>query len=215
MSRTLTLTLSSTLAFGTLLLAQQPQPPGARQAPAPPAATPAQPVLQTPPLTFKVEVEYVEVDAIVTDKQGNVVRGLTREDFEVYENGTRQRIDLFSFIDVPVERAEKPVFAKAPVEPDVQTNVGTPQGRVFVIVLDDLHTYAPRTLQVRRAARRFIEQNLGANDMAAVVHASGRAEASQDFTGNKRLLLEAVDKFMGRKLRSELLNRIDAYNRTT
>jgi hypothetical protein len=166
MSRTLTLTLSSTLALGVILLAQQPPPSGARQAPAPapPAPASTQPVVQTPPVTFKVEVEYVEVDAIVTDKQGNVVRDLTREDFEVYEGGKRQRIDLFSFVDVPVDRAEKPVYAKAPVEPDVQTNVGVPQGRVFVIVLDDLHTYAPRTLQVRRAARRFIEQNLGAND---------------------------------------------------
>jgi len=90
------------------------------------------------------------------------------------------------------------VFAKAPVEPDVQSNVGTPQGRVFVIVLDDLHTYAPRTLQVRRAARRFIEQNLGAKRHGRRRARVGRAEASQDFTGNKRLLLEAVDKFMAR-----------------
>jgi len=217
MSRTLTLALSSTLVFGSILLAQQSPPSGAQQAPAParPPAAATQPVLQTPPVTFKVEVEYVEVDAIVTDKQGNIVRDLKREDFEVYENGQRQRIDLFSFTDVPVERAEKPVYAKAPIEPDVQTNVGAPTGRVFVIVLDDLHTYAPRTLQVRRAARRFIEQNLGANDQAAVVHASGRAQASQDFTGNKQLLLAAVDKFMGRKLRSETINRIEEYSRQT
>jgi hypothetical protein len=165
MSRTLTLALSSALAFCSTLLAQpSPPPAGAGQAPARPAPSAAQPTDQMPPLTFRVEVEYVEVDAIVTDKQGNVVRDLTREDFEIYEAGKRQRIDLFSFVDVPVERAEKPVYAAAPIVPDVQTNVGVPQGRVFVVVLDDLHTYAPRTLQVRRAARRFIEQNLGAND---------------------------------------------------
>jgi VWFA-related protein len=214
MSRKLTLVLSSVLALGSVLLAQQSPPPSAAgQGTARPATPAAQPAVQTPPLTFKVEVEYVEVDAIVTDKQGNVVRDLTRDDFEVYEGGKRQRIDLFSFIDVPVERAEKPVYAAAPIVPDVQTNVSLPQGRIFVLVLDDLHTYPARTLQVRRAARRFIEQNLGANDLVAVVHASGRADAGQDFTGNKQLLLAAVDKFMGKKLRSETLNRIDEYNR--
>ena len=42
----------------------------------PPAAQPP-----SPPLTFKVEVNYVEVDASVTDEQGNFVRNLTRDDF--------------------------------------------------------------------------------------------------------------------------------------
>ena len=50
--------------------------------------------------------------------------------------------------------------------------------------------------------------------MAAVVHTGGRTDASQDFTTNQRLLLQAVDKFMGRKLRSSTMNKIDDYNRT-
>ena len=84
---------------------------------------------------------------------------------------------------------------------------------MFVLVLDDLHTDPLRTPLVRRAARQFIQRHLGANDLAAVVFTSGRASAAQDFTGSKRLLLAAVDRFMGQKLRSRTLNRLDEYNR--
>ena len=40
-----------------------------------------------PEVTFKVEVNSVEEDVRVLDRQGNLVRGLTRDDFQVTENG--------------------------------------------------------------------------------------------------------------------------------
>jgi len=46
---------------------------------------PPQPQSQQP--TFKVQVDYVEVDIVVTDRQGNLVRDLKKEDFQVMEDG--------------------------------------------------------------------------------------------------------------------------------
>ncbi len=86
-------------------------------------------------------------------------------------------------------------------------------GRLYVILLDDLHTAALRSQQVKRAAKQFVERHLGANDIAAVVHTSGRLDASQEFTGNPRLLMQSIDKFMGQKLRSRTLERLDEYYR--
>ena len=57
----------------------------------------------------------------------------------------------------------------------------------------------------KNAARQFIERNLGANDLMAVISTGGRSHDAQEFTSNKRLLLAAVDKFMGRKLQSATL----------
>ena len=68
--------------------------------------------------TFKVEVDYVEVDALVTDQRGNFVRDLKKEDFEVLEDGKPQAITTFSIIDIPTERAIRPLFAGRPIEPD-------------------------------------------------------------------------------------------------
>ena len=66
---------------------------------------------------------------------------------------------------------------------------------------------------VKNAARQFIQRNLGANDLMAVVTTGGRTDASQEFTSNRRLLLAAVDKFMGQKLDSATMTRNNEYFR--
>jgi VWFA-related protein len=75
------------------------------------------------------------------------------------------------------------------------------------MVIDDLHTYFGRTTRVRAAARQFIEQHLGANDLMAVVHTAGPTDANQEFTADKRLLMAAVDRTSGRKLESASMTR--------
>jgi VWFA-related protein len=144
--------------------------------------------------TFRAQVDLVEIDAVVTDAQGNPVTGLTADDFEITENGTAQPIAAFSTVDIPIERAERPLFSPTAIEPDVQTNQG-PEGRVYVIALDDIHpTLALRT---RRFMRRFLEQHFGTNDVAAIAYLGQGAGNSQDFTSNRRVLLNALDRFTG------------------
>ena len=168
---------------------------------------------QQPPITFRAEVNYVEVDARVLDQQGRFIGDLKAEDFEVLEDGKPQKVSAFSLVNIPVERVQRPLFASRPVEPDVRNNLQGADGRIYLLVLDDLHTQALRSQRTKAAARQFIERYIGANDLAAVIHTGGRTDANQDFTNNQRLLLQAVDKFMGRKLRSSTLNKIDDYNR--
>jgi VWFA-related protein len=172
---------------------------------------PQEPIAPGP--TFKAQVEYVEVDAVVTDQQGQFVRNLKKDDFQVFEDGKPQNISTFSVVDIPIERADRPLFAARPIEPDVQSNERPFDGRVYVMILDDLHVDALRTQRVRQSARQFIERNLGANDLMAVIFTGGRAADSQEFTSNKRLLLNAVDKFMGRKLQSVTLSKNQQYFR--
>src|SRR5438552_2976426 len=50
--------------------------------------------------TFKAQVEYVEVDALVTNQQGQFVRDLSKDDFQVFEDGKRQTISTFSLVDI-------------------------------------------------------------------------------------------------------------------
>src|ERR1041385_3912239 len=87
--------------------------------------------------TFRVQVDYVEVDAVVTDRNGNVVRDLKKEDFQVLEDGKAQTINTFTFVNIPVERADRPLFAASPIEPDVRTNERPFEGRVYVMVIDE------------------------------------------------------------------------------
>lgn len=196
MYRRLLVTTSIAAALAATLVAGQ-----APQAPA-----------DTPPLTFRAEVNYVEVDTVVTDSQGNAVTDLTVDDFEVREDGRPQEVTAFAMVNLPIERPERPLFADAPIEPDVQSNAAV-EGRIYAIVLDDLHTRFTNTIRVKQALRTFIEERFGSNDLAAVVYTSGRVSAGQEFTNNPRLLLAAIDKFSGRNLRSEALEINDALNR--
>lgn len=163
------------------------------------------------PPRFRVEVNYVEVDAVVTDAQGDFVRNLTRDDFEVLEGGKPQEISTFSVVDVPIERGEAPLLAPN-VLPDVATNERGFNGRVYLLILDDLHTAPLRTNRVKLAARQFVERYVGANDLVAVVNTGGRTDASQEFTNNKARLLRAIDRFIGQKPRSATLEKLDQYN---
>ena len=192
--------LLASLGAATLVAQQPPLPQP------PPSPPPAQ--TEPPPPTFRVEVNYVEVDAVVTDAQGNPVTDLTANDFEVREDGRPQTITAFSTINIPIERAERPLFANAPIESDVRSNT-TAEGRIYMIVLDDLHTTFTTTPRVRNALHRFIDEDFGTNDLAAVVFTSGMQEGTE-FTNSRRLLLAAVDRFSGRNLRPEALEIAEA-----
>jgi len=194
------------LVLSSVVLAGQQAPP--------PPAPPQQPDPQMPPITFRSEVNYVEVDAVIRDAQGNFVRDLRQGDFQVFEDGVPQTVTAFSLIDIPITLSDRALFLPEDIEPDVRSNADGPEGRLYALLLDDIHTGAMRSVSVRRAATQFIERHLGANDLAAVIHSSGRTDGAQDFTNSRRLLTKAVSTFMGRKLRSPTLNKIDSYNLT-
>ena len=161
--------------------------------------------------TFQTTVNFVDVDVTVADAQGNFVSGLTADDFEVFEDGKPQTIQTFSYIELPVERPNRYRFAGQPVPDDVRSNRDVSSGRVYIILLDDLNVAPLRTNIVRKHAREFIERQFGPHDLAAVVVTSGRKDAAQEFTSDPALLLRAVDHFVGQRLQSAEMQRIDDY----
>ncbi len=99
------------------------------------AAVTARAQVAIPPIEEIVEVRLINIDVVVTDRQGNPVPGLTREDFEVYEKGKRQEITNFSeFAATPDLSGTAPSEAPA---------------RRIVIFID---TYSTDTFERKRAA---------------------------------------------------------------
>src|SRR5204862_2064675 len=131
--RVIIVTMRSYLLISLILLsasagsAQQPQTPPSQQ---PTAAQSA--------VTFRAETNFVEVHAIVTDKTGAFVRDLTADDFEIYEGGRLQKPSVFTYVDLPVERPFTPVNASGPIEPDVRETTRTFDGRIYILLMDDL-----------------------------------------------------------------------------
>ncbi len=154
---------------------------------------------QQPRLTFRATADYVEVDAVVTDSNGEFARGLTAADFDLREDGASQTVDAFSLVDIPFARVPE----TEPVLPDIITNDRDFEGRVYLLVLDSTHVAPSRSKTVRELAHQFILDDVGANDLAAVIQLP--SSSAQDFTSNKRLLLSAVDRFVGNQVPSPVM----------
>ena len=145
--------------------------------------------------TFAAQVALVEVTVSVTDRGGRPVGGLTEDDFEIYEDGQRQSMMAFRRIDVPREAFDVP----ASYAPGDVTSNGVPgrDGRVYLLLLDDLHTHPLRSAEVRGIAREFVERRMLAQDLVAVAMTSGLG-SRQHFTNDRQRLLSAVEEFVGR-----------------
>lgn len=94
-------------------LAQQegpgaPAPNREPSQPAPPAPgqtqgqTPKSPAPAAPQVAISVQSTIVNVDAVVTDQDGNIVSGLKKENFRILDEGQRQQISNFAPTDAPI-----------------------------------------------------------------------------------------------------------------
>src|SRR3954469_21717642 len=96
--------LAAVSFVAALALAAQPQ---AQNAPPDAKATPpqTQPTDQPPPTPdqppiFRAGINFVRVDVIVSDKNGNPVGDLKPEDFEVTEQGKAQKVETFKLVSL-------------------------------------------------------------------------------------------------------------------
>jgi VWFA-related protein len=155
---------------------------------------------ETGPLV-RVNVDLVQVDAIVTDAQGNHVGDLKPEEFEILENGKAQHITNFSFLSgvsggaVQNVQATSVAGRQTEAPPMLPARLAPGQAdRTIAVAIDDFGLSEQSFAAVHAALEKFVEQ-VGPGDLVAIVTTSGRLGALQRLTSDKRLLRAAVDKF--------------------
>lgn len=155
-------------------------------------ATPA-PQSQQP--VFRARTDYVELDAVVTDRHDRAVAGLTKADFAITEHGRPQVIDRVEYVSIPpTHRTVVDVKTAAPAV-DVVTNTHPATGRQWVLAIDDLHIIESHITQTKEVVQEFLE-SLPPEDSVAVTFV-GRADLSQDFTSDLGAQLRAVNRIKG------------------
>lgn len=146
----------------------------------------------------RISVTLVQVDAVVTDKQGKLVTDLDKDEFEIYEDGKRQVITNYSFVSTrPPSTAVMPSPpSKGPPElPSPPFRLEPEQvRRTIAIVVDDLSLSMGSAESVQYYLRKFVEQQMEPGDLVAIIRASGGMGALQQFTADKRQLNSAVDR---------------------
>jgi len=171
-----------------------------------PTATPPPPIQTTqqqPQKPDDVEVvrittNLVQVDAVVTDKSGKVVTDLKPEELEISEDGRKQKITHFSYNVAETAAPEKPagpvvVDKTAPPVPPTRLKSEDIR-RTIAIVVDDLGLSFESTYFVRRALKKFVDEQMQPGDLVAIIRTGGGMGALQQFTADKRQLYAAIER---------------------
>lgn len=191
----------------TPAFAQQPQNlvPGRAQKPAPVRVG-----SQNPEDTVRVGIAAVQVEAIVTDKSGRRINGLTAADFRLIDEGASQELHFFlasegTHANVGGKR-ERTQSDGAGVTTSGASNsplVKPFLGRYVALVFDDLNISPENFLRSRRALTEYINNKLSDYDLVALVATAGSLGSLQQFTNDKQRILTAVDRIASQSGHSE------------
>src|SRR5229473_5927056 len=176
--------------------AQQPRTPITE--PPPPAQPQTQPQKPEDIEVVRITTNLVQVDAVVTDKNGKVVTDLKPEEVQILEDGKPQKITHFSYnviqsalVTPPAKPAN--VDKNAPPAPPVALKPEQVR-RTMAIVVDDLGLSFESTHFVRQALKKFVDEQMQAGDLVAIIRTSGGMGALQQFTSDKRQLHAAIER---------------------
>jgi VWFA-related protein len=185
---------------------QQPAP-----APAPPTSPPAAqptPATQPPPgdaqqpqpPRIRTGINYVRVDVFVTDKNGQPVLDLTKDEFTVAEDNKPQTIDAFSVVKVDSVASEVESGPPRAIRNDFdeEREAQRPDVRLFVILLDDYHVRRGNDMAVRKPLIEFIQNQLAPADMVAIMYPLTPVTDLR-FTRDRDVTVRAISAFEGRK----------------
>lgn len=145
----------------------------------------------------KITTKLVQLDAIVTDANGNHVTDLTADDFEILQDGKPQKITNLSYVQTvapetaPVEtkRIGKNTIIAPPVRPGVPEN-----GRLLTFIVDNCNTSWTSMYAIREGLIKFVQKQMLPTDAVAIYQTLGGASLLQQFTTDKQQLLRIIGK---------------------
>ena len=145
------------------------------------------------PLEHVVTVELVVVEVFVTDKKGNFVDNLTKDDFEIYEDGKKVKIEYFA-----VETPEKEILREEVPKKIIERKIPKrPQEMKLVILFDNINTNRffldsnwPKIEEMFKALSGKIEET-----MIMELNRESGARVIQPFTSDKSLFFDKISKF--------------------
>jgi VWFA-related protein len=177
-------------------LAQQPVNPNS----SPPGQQPPTSQVQKPEEdVVRITTNLVQVDAVVTDKDGKVVTDLKPEEVRILEDGRAQKITNFSYnlseTPPPSTRSGQPAAVDKDAPPVPLSRLKPEEiRRTIAIVVDDLGLSFVSTNHVRQALKKFVDSQMQPGDLVAIIRTSGGMGALQQFTSDKRQLYAAVER---------------------
>ena len=170
------------LLFAATAVAQQPQPQTG----------------EVPKLTETMDIRVINVDVVVTDKKGNPVTGLTKDDFELYENGVPKKISNFFEVEgrKAVNVAVTPATdtkAAAQVREEIPENMR----RRIIFYIDNLSLAPFNRNRVFKEMKEFAKTVLRPGDEAMIATFNRSMKIRLPFTRDPGAIQTTLDTIAG------------------
>jgi VWFA-related protein len=147
---------------------------------------------------LRVYTDIVQTDVMVFDRSGKFVNGLKKEDFELRIDGKTRPIEFFERVTAGSVSEESQLAAArgATRANSINANGTVPldRGRPVYFYVDDFHLNLPGLKSAQKLIIEFIDHQMGQNDEAAIVAASGQVGFLAQLTDNKTVLRAALDR---------------------
>lgn len=140
-----------------------------------------------------IEVRVVNVDVVVRDRAGKPVTGLTKADFEIFENGQKREITNLYEVRAPAPAAA--AANAAPVAPAPAATAETPveiRPRNIVMFVDNYSLDPFRRDKVLQSLDKFVEQ-LGPQDRVMLVLCTQKTTVITPFTNDRNAIRAGVE----------------------
>jgi VWFA-related protein len=145
-------------------------------------------IAQVPSLGETIEIAIVNVDVFVTDADGKRVRGLTRDDLEIYENGKLQPISHFAEyrgaqvnVGVDLPEGERP--------PDQPT-----QRRTLVVFIEMFRLPGMYVDPFIASIKNLVHDSVRSGDSVTIVTFNGKANMRLAATSDVAAAEEVLDQ---------------------
>jgi len=168
---------------------------------------PAQEAQQSPnPDDYRIRVnsDLVLTNVVVRDKHGDLVRGLTQDDFTIYEDGKPQHLTSFDFENVDALATAGPggatvsgtaaplkiIGVQHPVKKEELKN------HRLIVMFFDFGAMEPDDIdRAVSAAKNYVAKQMAPADLVAIVSLASSMRVDQDFTNDKTRLSAVLSAY--------------------
>jgi len=139
------------------------------------------------PVVESIEVRVVNVDVVVTDRDGKPVTALTKEDFEILEEKRPQKITNFYEV-----RGGESVQAMGQMSQAAPVPAAKP--RNFILFVDNRTMHPVLCKRVVAELKKFVDERLRPEDQVTVISWSNKLNIETPLTTDRGTLHAALDK---------------------
>lgn len=159
-----------------------------------------QPAVSQERATFSTSTNVIIVDVTVVGRDGRPLEDLTKDDFEVYEDGKLQRLQ-----GCDLQRLDTKVLPALDRLPGSLTHRDSPataatadsalDHRLMILFFDFSSMQPSEQIRATDAAVKFLSTQMTASDLVSIMVLAGSLQTVQDFTADRDLLISTIQKF--------------------